>query len=186
MDRIASSGGEARNFLRNPVSGRVVRSTNAIANRQTAYDGYQAVVSEQITGGGEAWEISYRSSPAGRRLAQEASDGQAMAVHYDGAGRLNHITGADREQSMGYDAFGRVSWVKVVQGAIGLETTIRFDDFDREASRTLSLGGVVLETVHREYEARGLLREPPHAGCYRRDRQPGAFHLRRLCPPDGL
>lgn len=159
LNSVLSSGGEARSFRLDPVSGRVDRATNPLAERQAAYDTFQAMTSERLETGGRRWESRYLSSPAGRQLRRTGPEGAAVDLAYDDAGRLTGLGSESWEQAVGYDAWSRPRTITMAQVGLALETAIAFDDFGREARRTLSAAGETFEIIESLYDDRDRLTE---------------------------
>lgn len=144
-------------FQYDPVSGQPLRAHNAAATRSYGYDGQGYPTTETVTLGGASSVCRYTHSPAGRLLRTEAPSGDIEVRRYDSAGRVREIVNGSATIQQTYDAFGRLAGNQVTQDGTTIATTVEYDDFGREQTRTFRLGGAVLSSVQRGYHPNGTL-----------------------------
>jgi RHS repeat-associated protein len=92
------------------------------------------------------------------RLLGYAALGMSQEHTYDNAGRVEVVRQGTTSTRMEYDTFGRVSRLlgSDSQGGITLTTSIDYDDFNREISRTFNASGSV-RTLALAYDAADAL-----------------------------
>lgn len=154
---VALNGVSAASFSYIGTSGQISAANNTTATRARTYDGYQFPSTDVLTAEGTPATTRYTHSPAGRLTRLDAPTGDAETRSYDSVGRLSRISNGSCTIDHGYDGYGRLVSTTVSDGGISLSTTVTFDSYGREATRSFRVGGSMMRSVTRSYARNGNL-----------------------------
>ncbi|MDR6714640.1 YD repeat-containing protein [Pseudomonas hunanensis] len=111
---------------------------------------------ETVANQSEPYTMHYRTSLQARQLAYVDVLGQTQTYRYDSAGRLVFTQLGSTESTFAYDELGRQCLIRTQDGQQQLSTQLRYDDFDREISRTFDFGETT-QVLTQSYDVRDAL-----------------------------
>jgi RHS repeat-associated protein len=145
------------NFEYHPITGNITKAQNSNSTHSIQYDDWQRPSKELFSIDGKNYEASYSYSPAGRLLHYVSALGDTENRTYDNYGRLERINTNNFSVLCNYDNLGRMNKVVVNDGHFQVETSIAFDNFGREASRSMKRDGNLLQTISLSYFPNGQI-----------------------------
>ncbi len=148
---------QTTNFDYHSISGNMTKAQNLHSTRNIQYDDWQRPSKEIFSIDGRNYESGFVYSPAGRLLRYDSSLGDTENRVYDNYGRLEKISANHFNVFCYYDNLGRMNRVTVHEGHFQVETTLSFDNFGREASRSLRRDGALLQTISLSYYPNGQI-----------------------------
>jgi YD repeat-containing protein len=143
-------------FNFHPKNARLVDCTEQGQTLKRTYFSFGAVKSETRGIEDDEYTMHYHVSLRERELSYTDVMGQTQHYTYNAAGDLHETCLGDLSASFHYDTLGRQIKVCTQEGAQYLNTTLAYDEFDREVLRTFDINGTV-QTLAQTYDVRDAL-----------------------------
>ncbi|MGB5955210.1 RHS repeat domain-containing protein [Pseudomonas sp.] len=102
-------------------------------------------------GDDQTFTMKYGYSVKERLLSYQDVLGGVQTYGYDESGRLSWTTLGSTTADFTYDAFGRTHTITTKDGNQQLVTTLKYDEFDREISRTFDFGDSLTQSLTQVY-----------------------------------
>ncbi|MFF5865757.1 RHS repeat domain-containing protein [Pseudomonas sp. NPDC012596] len=145
-------------------NGRLLHCTenNETLKREYFSTGELKVEKRQHTGDAEPYEMAYVHSLKARMLSYTDVLGKTQVYEYNPSGQLQQTTLENVTSTFGYDALGRTASILTQtedpDGSVrSLETTLFYDEFDREIRRRFDFGDAVQTLVQTYNEVDGIV-----------------------------
>lgn len=149
--------GQAADYVYDEHNGRLLHCTENDETLEREYfsTGELKVEKRQNSDGTDAYEMVYVHSLKGRMLSYTDVLGKTQIYEYNPFGQLQQTTLENITSTFGYDALGRTASILTEtedpDGSVrSLETTLFYDEFDREVRRRFDFGDAV-QTLEQTY-----------------------------------
>ncbi|HCN46862.1 MAG TPA: hypothetical protein DIT18_15395 [Pseudomonas sp.] len=135
------------------LDARLRVAQNSRGRREFDYDAANHPSVERWCDGDTTWTARYSHSRLGRQWLHEDINGLETRSDYDLAGRLEHVKQGQIEVDYSYDSLSRPYLTRChdLDSGSELVTTLAFDDWGREVSRTLALSGQPTRSITQAY-----------------------------------
>ncbi|MHA6196308.1 RHS repeat domain-containing protein [Pseudomonas wadenswilerensis] len=144
---------EEASFTFDHADAQLRASENNQGRREFDYDAASHLSEERWKANDQTWTATWGHSRLGRQLCHTDANGVQSVSEHDEAGRLEHVTQGRVSVDYCYDSLSRpyITTCKDLDAGTELVTTLTYDDWGREISRTLALTGQPLRTLTQGY-----------------------------------
>ncbi|WP_332382938.1 RHS repeat-associated core domain-containing protein, partial [Burkholderia ambifaria] len=159
LPNTVNSGSQAQTFQYHPQTAALLKATEGQTDHENQWHPSGALKSQTFTRSGHARTVSYGQTLLAQTETYTDITGKQTRYDRDQYGRLTALADDILSVSLEYDALGRLKMrtVKDVTTATSLVTTLAYDDFSREISRTISDGANVKLELQQSWLPNGLL-----------------------------
>ncbi len=144
---------EQATFTYDRYDARLTAAQNKQGRREFEYDSTNHLSLERWIENGTTWTSTYEHSRTGRQLHHKDANGVESTSEYDDVGRLDLVSQGAITLKYSYDSLSRpyCTTCRDLDAGTELVTTLGFDDWGRETSRTLQASGQPARSLTQTY-----------------------------------